>query len=142
MPADGTHIISSRRKSLMKKRVQVFQVKKTIWIKENGMRQPCDVSINRADFKAIDLVIAHAGHPECCGMLKSEDGGYNYQGKIASCFLEYTIALKCFVNDKDVLLFGNWYHKDFSGELCIHASIQNLIINHGKKTPSGLTPAA
>ena len=62
-------------------------------------------------------------------------------GEIASCFLEYTIALKCFVNDKDVLLFGNWYHKDFSGELCIHASIQNLIINHGKKTPSGLTPA-
>jgi len=126
----------------MEKRIQALQVKKAIWIKENGMRKFCDVTINKAGSQSIDLLLKHENHPECTGKLLSEDNGFSFRGKISSSFLEYIIALRCFISDKDVLFFGDWYQNELSGELAIHANIQHLIISDKTGKISSFAPVA
>jgi len=103
-----------------------FQTTKALWLTIDGLRQYINADVSQFTKKSLELNIRTANYPEIKCKLISNDG-FNYYCNDNMCVTPYSFHLKCFLNGLNVLLYGNWKKGIHEGEICIHATLKNLI---------------
>lgn len=117
----------------------LFQTTKALWLTSDGLRQYINAAVTQFTKKSLELHIRTANRSEIKCKLISNDG-FNYSNDNLDV-APYSFHLKCFLNDLNVLLYGNWKNGVHEGEICIHATLKKLIYDYRSDFPD-LPPAA
>lgn len=117
-----------------------LQTTKALWLTNDGFRQYINAAVTQFTKKSFELHIKSAHCSEINCKLISNDG-FNYYSNANLNFIPYSFHLKCFLNDLNVLLYGNWKKGVHEGELCIHATSKIIVSDYKPDFPD-LPPAA
>lgn len=111
----------------MKTNVHVLRTAKAFWVNKSGVRQYLCASVTAFSERTIGLHIEFPDGTVYSGNLLSNNG-FNYRNVLEGDSMDYSISVNCFIQDSRILLYGIWCRGQFHGEICIHASMQNLIL--------------